>query len=122
MAFLTETVVPTSKTFTDSYVSQPVRKEANGVDHNLPSPLENFAQEVMDSVTTISNFFQTNHLPHPSLARDAPANAFLSAPDDVLTARSNLTEAALRLLQLAQGPQEYIPNLAVNVKNPLWMS
>ena len=85
---------------------------------NLSSPLEDFAREVVESVTTISNFFRGAGRPHPSLARDAPANAFLSAPDHVLSERLKLTEAALRILQLAQGPQEYMSNLAVNVGNP----
>ena len=124
MGVLTQTLVPAPEAIKDSYehtVSQPTRKEANGVDCSLPSPLESFAQEAIDNVKTISEFLRSNDLPHPSFARDAPANAFLSAPDDVLAARSKLTEAALRLLQLAQGPQEYIPNLAVNVSNFLQM-
>lgn len=117
MAILPETMVAASKTIEDDRASQPTRKETNGVDHGLPSPLETFAQDAMNSVTAISNFFRSKHLPHPSLARDTPTNAFLSAPDEVHTERSKLTEAALRLLHLAQGPQEYIPNLAVNVSS-----
>lgn len=119
MVFLTQTMAPIPEATKDNYghhVGQPAREEANGADLSLPSPLEVFAQEAVDSVKTISGFLRSKDLPHPSFARDAPANAFLSAPNDVLVARTKLTEAALRLLQLAQGPQEYIPNLAVNVK------
>lgn len=115
MTILPETMIAAQEAIEDNRESQPTRKKANGVDRGLPSSLENFAQDAMDSVTAISNFFRSKQLPHPSLARDTPTNAFLSAPDEVLTERSKLTEAALRLLQLAQGPQEYIPNLAVNV-------
>ena len=120
MVILTETAAPTQKSIKDIYehnVSPPVAKEAGGIDCSQPSPLESFAQEAIESVKTISNFLRSNDLPHPSFARDAPANAFLSVPEDVLAARSRLTEAALRLLQLARGPQEYLPNLAVNVCN-----
>ncbi|MCJ1264299.1 hypothetical protein MMC22_004170 [Lobaria immixta] len=119
MVDLTQTLAPAPEAIKDSYehnVSQPIRKEANAVDYSLPSPLESFAQEAIDSVKIITDFLRSNDLPHPSFARDAPANAFLSAPDGVLAARSMLTEAALRLLQLARGPQEYIPNLAVDVQ------
>lgn len=124
MADLTQTLAPAPEAIKDSYehnVSQPIRKEANAVDYSLPSPLESFAQEAIDSVKIITDFLRSNNLPHPSFARDAPANAFLPASDDVLAARVKLTEAALRLLQLARGPQEYIPNLAVNVNSFLQM-
>ena len=106
MVVLTHTLAPAPEAIKDSYeyiVSQPIRKEANRVGCSLPSPFESFAQEAINKVKTISHFLRSNDLPHPLLARDTPANAFLSAPDDVLIARSNLTEAALRLLQLAQG-------------------
>ena len=124
MGVLAQTTAPAPEVIEDNYnhkISQPIKKQANGVNGTLPSPLESFAQEATESVKTISDFFRSSNLPHPSFAREAPANAFLSAPDEVLTARSRLTEAALRLLQLAQGPQEYIPNLAVNVGNCLKM-
>ena len=120
MVALTQTLAPALEAIKDSHdhnVSQPTKKEKDGVVCSLPSPLESFAQEATENVKTISDFLRSNDLPHPSFARDAAANAFLSAPDDVLAARSKLTEAALRLLQLARGPQEYIPNLAVNVSN-----
>ena len=124
MVVSTQTLAPAPEAIKHSYehnLSQPVRNEANGINYSLPSPLESFAQEAIDNAKTISDFLRSNDLPHPSFARDAPANAFLSAPDDVLAARSKLTEAALRLLQLTRGPQEYVPNLAVNVSSFLQM-
>ena len=117
---LSQTLAPALEAIKDNYdqnVSQAIGKEKGGVDYSLPSPLESFAQEATENAKTISEFLRSNDLPHPSFARDAPANAFLSAPDDVLAARSKLTEAALRLLQLARGPQEYIPNLTENVSS-----
>ena len=118
MVVLTQTMVPAPEVSNDSFEDNACRsigKEPNGVDRSMPSPLEIFAQEAIDNARTISTFLRSNNLPHPSFERDAPANAFLSVPKDVSSARSRLTEAALRMLQLAQGPQEYIPNLAVNV-------
>ena len=118
MVVLTQTIESTPEMSNDSYEDTACRsigKETNGVDCSMLSPLEILAQEAIDNAKTISTFLRSNNLPHPSFARDAPANAFLSAPKDVSSARSRLTEAALRMLQLAQGPQEYIPNLAVNV-------
>ena len=95
---------------------QTIRTTVNGVNHSLSSPLESFAQEALDNAKTISDFFRGNDLPHPSFARDALPNAFLSAPENIVVARARLTEAALRLFQLARGSQEYISNLSVNVK------
>ena len=117
MAVLTQTHNLATEAVKDKFElnsSQQIGKEANTVNGSLPSPLESFAQETVDNAEVISKFFRNHGLPHPSFARDAPANAFSSTPDDVLAARSKLTEAALRLLQLAQGPQEYIPDLTVN--------
>ena len=111
-------MVPASEAIKQSYehdCGPSVGKKAIGIGHSLPSPLESFAQEATDNAQILGDYLRSHNLAHPSFERDAPANAFLSAPNDVLAARSKLTEAALRLLQLAQGPQEYIPNLAVNV-------
>lgn len=124
MVALTQTPAPAPEAIKDTYKengSQPIKKDVNGTGPSIPSPLESFAQEATDNAKIISEFLRSNGLPHPSFAKDAPANAFLSAPDDVLNARANLTEAALRLFQLAQGPQEYIPNLSVNVNGSLHM-
>ena len=95
--------------------SFPSQKEEYGINGSSSSPLEIFAQEASNNAKTISDFLRSNDLDHPSFERNAPVDAFTSAPKDVLTARSKLTEAAQKLLDLARGPQEYIPNLAVNV-------
>ena len=117
-------MAPASEAIKESYehdCGRSVGKKANELDYSMPSSLEGFAQEATDNARIIGDYLRSNGLPHPSFERDAPANAFLSAPNEVLAARSELTEAALRLLQLAQGPQEYIPNLAVNVSCLLQM-
>ena len=122
MGSSTETItIPTSGLTTegrDQTSSTPIRaKGHSGPDASKFSPIESFAQEAKDNAKLVSEYFRDKDLPHPSFAFNAPPNAFESAPDDVLAARTRLTEAALRLLQLAQGPQEYIPNLAVNVSH-----
>lgn len=94
----------------------PTRTRVNGGDRSKLAPLESFAQEAKENADIVSDFFRNNSLPHPSFAADAPANAFVSVPDNVIAARAKLTEASLKLLQMVQGPQEYIPNLAVNVR------
>ena len=106
-------MVPASEAIKESYehdCGPSVGKKANNIGYSLLSSLETFAQEATDNAQMTTCAATTLHT-----LRSKGTHQLLSASNDVLAARSKMTEAGLRLLQLAQGPQEYIPNLAVNV-------
>lgn len=81
-----------------------------------PTPLNDLADRVKANAAAITGFLQSNGFPQPSFERDAPAVTLpASAPIDAKKARQALMEDALRIFQLAIGPSEYLPNLAVGV-------
>jgi hypothetical protein len=80
------------------------------------SELETLAVNISANSATLSNFLRAGNLPQPSFKRDAPTTVLpLSAPDEIKAARQALIEASLRAFQLATGPSEYLPNLAMGV-------
>jgi 6-hydroxytryprostatin B O-methyltransferase len=89
------------------------------INQNKPSmsPLEDLAKQVTDNSTKISIFLQDSGHRQPSFDRDAPTT-FIPAksPPEIRTARQHLLEASLKIFQLAVGPSEYIPNLALGVR------
>ena len=83
------------------------------------SSLKELTDQVSANATIISDFLRSNGHPLPSFERDAPINTIpASAPSDIRAARQALMEAALRTFQLAQGPSEYLSNIAVGVGRP----
>lgn len=79
-------------------------------------PLKDLAEQIATCSTAISTFLRSQGHPHPSFNRDAaPITLPDSAPDEVKAARLALMEASMNMFQLAVGPSEYLPNLAVNV-------
>lgn len=93
--------------------------QLNGVNSNgVPawSPLENLAHQVMENSKIMSDFLRSSGHPQPSFEREAPPSTLPDfAPEHIRDARTKLMEVALRTFQLALGPKEYIPNLAVGV-------
>jgi 6-hydroxytryprostatin B O-methyltransferase len=86
------------------------------------STLEEFADQIPANAKVISDFLRSNGLPLPSFERDAPTTTIpASAPSEVRAARQKLMEGALRTFQLALGPSEYLPNLAVGVSPPVFL-
>lgn len=78
------------------------------------SPIEDLAEQVAVATKTLSEFLRSNGHGQPSFDREAPSTTLPpAAPKEILVARQNLTEAALKLYQLATGPSEYLPRLAV---------
>ena len=100
-------MVPASKAIKESYehdCGPSVGRKTNDIGCSLPASLESFVQEATDNAQILGEDLRSHTFAYPSFERGAPTNVFLLAPNDVLAARSKLTEAALRLLQLAQGP------------------
>lgn len=78
--------------------------------------LELLCGKVTHNVSVVSKYLRENNLPQPSFDRHAPLT-FVPAksPVYIQNARQDLMEAALKLFQLANGPSEYIPTLALGV-------
>ncbi|ORY10494.1 sterigmatocystin 8-O-methyltransferase [Clohesyomyces aquaticus] len=99
-------------------------KEANGhssyIQPNAPSSnstLEQYVQQILQNTGIITEYLETNGLPQPSFERDAPESTLPeSAPETIRAARVKLMDAALKAFQLALGPKEYIPNIAVGLQ------
>nr|WCR31483.1 O-methyltransferase [Talaromyces sp.] len=78
------------------------------------SSLEILGDEVTRNVSILSKYLLQNDLPQPSFERSAPLTSIPpKSPAFVQQARQDLMDAALKLFQLASGPSEYIPNLAL---------
>ncbi|OKL62670.1 hypothetical protein UA08_01176 [Talaromyces atroroseus] len=76
--------------------------------------LESLKDDVVRNVSIVSDYLQKNGLPQPSFERNAPLTFIPPrSPSHIQQARQDLMEAALKLFQLASGPIEYIPNLAL---------
>ncbi|KAB8218550.1 S-adenosyl-L-methionine-dependent methyltransferase [Aspergillus novoparasiticus] len=79
-----------------------------------PSLLEKLANEILQKSTQISSYLAANHHAQPSFDRDAPITCIPSnAPPEIRKARQDLMEGSLKAFQLATGPSEYIPHLAL---------
>ncbi|KAF8466321.1 S-adenosyl-L-methionine-dependent methyltransferase [Kalaharituber pfeilii] len=77
-----------------------------------PSPLESLAASIAMATKTISQFLREQGYPQPSFARDAPASPLpQGAPEEIVKARSELMDAAMKLFHLASGPKEFLANI-----------
>lgn len=80
------------------------------------SPIEVLAEQASQHAKEISDYLRATNHPHPSFERDAPATTLPpSAPNNMKEARVKLTEAALKLFQLAIGPAELLPDMMASV-------
>ena len=96
-----------------------------GLQKELPGPstgttsessLEALATKIQENASRISAFLRGSDHSLPSFNVDAPTTTLpASAPAEVHAARQALMDAALKAFQLAAGPSEYLPNLAVGV-------
>lgn len=86
------------------------------------SLLEDLATRIQENAGRISSFLRGNGHSLPSFDVDAPtATLPASAPTEIHAARQALMEAALQTFQLAAGPSEYLPHLAVGVRISLFL-
>nr|QKG86290.1 O-methyltransferase [Aspergillus sp. FM242] len=78
------------------------------------SLLETLSTKIQDNAGSISSFLRCNGHSLPTFNVDAPSTTLpASAPTEIHAARQALMEAALQMFQLAAGPSEYLPHLAV---------
>ncbi|KAJ5967104.1 S-adenosyl-L-methionine-dependent methyltransferase [Penicillium viridicatum] len=78
------------------------------------SLLEDLSTKIQENACRVSSFLRCNGHSLPSFNVDAPATTLpASAPTEIHAARQALMEAALQTFQLAAGPSEYLPHLAV---------
>ena len=81
-------------------------------------PLEDLSQIISKNASIVSQYLGDHNLPQPSFESDGPSVIVpSSAPQSVQKARQSLIASCLELLQLAIGPTEYLPNLAIGVSS-----
>lgn len=79
-------------------------------------PLEELSWDITKNASVVSQYLQAHDLPQPTLDADGPATTIpKNSPLGIQRARQNLIESSLRMFQLAVGPSEFLPNLAVGV-------
>jgi 6-hydroxytryprostatin B O-methyltransferase len=101
----------------------PVSQEDSGEIETGPVKnelLTELASSIATNAQVLSTFLQSEGHPMPSFERDAaPKTIPASAPSEIQAAREALLDASMKMFQLASGPSEYLPNLAVHVRRPL---
>jgi 6-hydroxytryprostatin B O-methyltransferase len=80
------------------------------------SPMEDLAFQISSSAKTITEYLKSQNQRQPSFDRDTPNDVFpRDCPQEIIKTRQSLIEASLKIFQLATGPGEFLPNLAVGV-------
>ncbi len=80
-------------------------------------PLEAYAKEICSAAKIISGYCASENIPHPSFDPQAPSITIPSeAPQNVQRARQTIITNASKIQQLATEPSEYLPNLAIHVR------
>lgn len=90
---------------------------------SLPAGNDDLLGELASSISSnaqiLSTFLQSEGHSAPSFGRDAASTVVpATAPANVQVAREALLEASMKMFQLASGPKEYLPSLAVQVSFP----
>jgi len=76
--------------------------------------MEELEHQISANVSILSEFFRTSSYPAPTFDRHSPPTTLpATAPENVRKARKALIEASYKLSQLAIGPNEFLPNIAV---------
>jgi 6-hydroxytryprostatin B O-methyltransferase len=93
----------------------------SNVEVRSKSTLDELADQIQQNANIISDFLQSNGHQSPSFERNAPTYTLpTSAPSEIRVAREALMGAALQIFQLAAGPSEYLPNVAVGVRKRIF--
>jgi 6-hydroxytryprostatin B O-methyltransferase len=80
-------------------------------------PLQAYAKAINLAVETITSYLTTEGVPQPSFDPKAPSVTIPStAPLAVQDARQQLIASAAAIQKLATEPAEFLPNLAVHVR------
>ncbi|KAL9056773.1 MAG: hypothetical protein Q9162_002744 [Coniocarpon cinnabarinum] len=81
-------------------------------------PLEELSWKITKDAGVVSHYLAANNLPQPSFNADGPSTILgRTAPQGIQQARQNLIASSLELFQLAIGPTEFLPNLALGVSH-----
>lgn len=90
-------------------------KQVNGVS-KTPSQLDELSAIITRNASVVSEHLKANNLPQPSFNSDGPSIVIpRDSPQNVVKAQQELIAAALQVSQLAMGPSEFLPNLALGV-------
>ncbi|KAJ5345345.1 hypothetical protein N7452_003349 [Penicillium brevicompactum] len=97
----------------------PVSQEGSEGDGTEPAAKTDLLNELASSISSnarlVSTYLHSESHTIPSFDRDAASTAVpASAPGEIKAAREALLDASMRMFQLASGPSEYLPNLAVH--------
>ena len=80
-------------------------------------PLEALSLTIANNASIVSNYLESYQLAQPSFDSDGPCTVVPSdSPPNIQQARQNLIAAAQEMVQLATGPNEFLPNLATGVR------
>ena len=91
-------------------------EQPNGLSE-LVFPLEELSWTITKNASIVSQYLGQNHLRQPSLNSDGPGTVVpAGSPQNIQEARQNLIAASLKILHLAIGPSELLPNLATGVR------
>lgn len=80
--------------------------------------LEELSLTITHNASVVSQHLKANNLPQPSFNSDGPSVVIpRDSPQSVIKAQQDLIAAALEISQLAIGPSEFLPNLALGVSS-----
>lgn len=100
-------------------VSSPVPEDPKSLLAGKDDLLSELAGSISSNAQILSTFLRSEGHSAPSFGRDAASTVIpATAPTDVQVAREALLEASMKMFQLASGPKEYLPSLAVHVGFP----
>lgn len=89
----------------------------NGVS-DISSHLEELSWTITHNASVVSQHLKANNLPQPSFNSDGPSVVIpRDSPQSVIKAQQDLIAAALEVSQLAIGPSEFLPNLALGASS-----
>ena len=81
-------------------------------------PLEELSWRISKNASFVSQYLGMQCLPQPSIDGDGPSIVVPGdAPQSIQQARQQLIAASLEMMQLAIGPSEFVPNLALGVRD-----
>lgn len=88
----------------------------------IQSSLDHHVAQLASAAQTISSFEQSNGFAKASVNGESQDGALSSsAPQPVREARQTVIESAMKIQQLAVGPNEYLPYLALNVRTQFFI-
>lgn len=100
------------------FFTKPIENSSNTIMGSFTpdSTMEKLSSIISANVSIVREYLHSSSYPEPSFDRESPSTTLpAAAPENIRVARQALIEASLKLQQLATGPSEFLPNLAVGV-------